>query len=66
MSRFIISPLAKQELKEINSYISKFNSNAARRLINRIKQQCKLCLIVLLYLQEVVINVWMSTKPSQE
>jgi len=42
MSRFIISPLAKQELKEINSYIATFNSNAARRLINRIKQQCKL------------------------
>ena len=42
MSRFIISPLAKQELKEINRYIARFNSNAARRLINRIKQQCKL------------------------
>ena len=42
MSRFIISLLAKQELKEINRYIARFNSNAARRLINRIKQQCKL------------------------
>ena len=42
MSRFIISLLAKQELKKINRYIARFNSNAARRLINRIKQQCKL------------------------
>ena len=42
MSRFIISLLAKQELKEINRYIARLNSNAARRLINRIKQQCKL------------------------
>ena len=42
MSRFIISLLAKQELKEINRYIARLNYNAARRLINRIKQQCKL------------------------
>ena len=27
---------------QINSYIAQFNSNAARRLINRIKQQYKL------------------------
>ncbi|WP_353735944.1 MULTISPECIES: type II toxin-antitoxin system RelE/ParE family toxin [unclassified Okeania] len=26
----------------MNRYIARFNSNAARRLINRIKQQCKL------------------------
>lgn len=42
MSRYIIAPSAKLELKEINSYIAGYNSTAARRFKERIKQQCKL------------------------
>jgi toxin ParE1/3/4 len=42
MSRYIIAPSAKRELKEINSYIARYNSTAARRFKERIKQQCKL------------------------
>ena len=41
MSRYILAPSAKLDLKEINRYITQFNPAAARRLKNRIQQQCK-------------------------
>lgn len=42
MSRYVFTIPAKQDLKEINSYIASYNSTAARRFKERIKQQCKL------------------------
>ncbi|NEP39938.1 MAG: type II toxin-antitoxin system RelE/ParE family toxin [Okeania sp. SIO2H7] len=42
MSRYFIAIPAKQDLKEINSYIARYNSTAARSFKERIKQQCKL------------------------
>lgn len=41
MSRYIFSPSAKLDLKEISRYIAMFNPTASRRLKNRIQQQCK-------------------------
>jgi len=42
MSRYILAPSAKSELKEITRYIAHLNPAAARRLKETIKQQCKL------------------------
>ncbi|MEH2296459.1 type II toxin-antitoxin system RelE/ParE family toxin [Nostoc sp.] len=42
MSRYVLTIPAKQDLKEINRYILRFNSGAARRFNEKIKQQCKL------------------------
>ncbi len=42
MSRCIFAPSAKLDFKEIASYITRFNPPAARRLREKIKQQCKL------------------------
>ncbi|MHC5766898.1 MAG: type II toxin-antitoxin system RelE/ParE family toxin [Nostoc sp.] len=42
MSRYVLTIPAKQDLKEINRYIIRYNPNAARRLNEKIKQQCKL------------------------
>jgi toxin ParE1/3/4 len=42
MSRCILAPSARLDLKEISSYITRFNPDAARRLNKKIKQQCKL------------------------
>jgi toxin ParE1/3/4 len=42
MSKCIFSPLAKQDLKEINKYIIRFNLAAAKRFKDKIKQQCKM------------------------
>ncbi|MBD6614749.1 type II toxin-antitoxin system RelE/ParE family toxin [Komarekiella sp. 'clone 1'] len=42
MSRCIFAPSARLDLKEISSYINRFNPDAARKLKERIKQQCKL------------------------
>ncbi|MBC6430617.1 type II toxin-antitoxin system RelE/ParE family toxin [Nostoc sp. HG1] len=42
MSRCILAPSARLDLKEISSYITRFNPSAARRLNKKIIQQCKL------------------------
>lgn len=42
MSRYIIAPIAKQDLKEINLYLIRFSPTAARRLKEQIKNQCNL------------------------
>lgn len=42
MARYILAPSAKRELREIVRYIAQFNPDAARRLAQAIKQQCKL------------------------
>jgi len=42
MSRCILAPSARLDLKEISSYITRFNPDAARRLNKKIIQQCKL------------------------
>ncbi|MHC5938791.1 type II toxin-antitoxin system RelE/ParE family toxin [Nostoc sp.] len=42
MSRCILAPSARLDLKEISSYITRFNPGAARRLNKKIIQQCKL------------------------
>jgi len=42
MTRYILAPSAKRELKEIVRYIAQFNPDSARRLKEAIKQQCKL------------------------
>ncbi|MEH2095527.1 plasmid stabilization protein [Nostoc sp. 'Peltigera membranacea cyanobiont' 213] len=42
MSRCILAPSARLDLKEISSYIARFNPDAARRFNEKIKQQCKL------------------------
>ncbi|MEH2369300.1 type II toxin-antitoxin system RelE/ParE family toxin [Nostoc sp.] len=42
MSRYVLTIPAKQDLKEINRYIIRYNPDAARRLNEKIKQQCKL------------------------
>ncbi|MEH2416993.1 type II toxin-antitoxin system RelE/ParE family toxin [Nostoc sp.] len=42
MSRYVLTIPAKQDLKEINRYIIRFNPGAARKLNEKIKQQCKL------------------------
>jgi len=42
MSRYVVTIPAKQDFKEINSYIARYNSTAARRFKERIKQHCKL------------------------
>lgn len=42
MSRCILAPSARLDLKKISSYITRFNPDAARRLNEKIKQQCKL------------------------
>jgi toxin ParE1/3/4 len=42
MSRCILAPSARLDLKEISSYITRFNSGAARRFNKKIIQQCKL------------------------
>jgi toxin ParE1/3/4 len=41
MNRYIIAPIAKQDLKEINHYLIRFSPAAARRLKEQIKQQCQ-------------------------
>ncbi|MDZ8260781.1 type II toxin-antitoxin system RelE/ParE family toxin [Nostoc sp. ChiQUE01b] len=42
MSRYVLTIPAKQDLKQINRYIIRYNPDAARRLNEKIKQQCKL------------------------
>lgn len=42
MSRYTLTIPAKQDLKEITKYVASFNPAAARRLREKIKQQCKL------------------------
>ncbi|MEG4320549.1 MULTISPECIES: type II toxin-antitoxin system RelE/ParE family toxin [unclassified Microcoleus] len=42
MTRYILAPSAKRELKEIVRYIAQFNPDSAKRLKEAIKQQCKL------------------------
>lgn len=42
MVRYILSPSAKRDIKEIVRYIGQFNPDSARRLTQAIKQQCKL------------------------
>ncbi|MEH2124390.1 type II toxin-antitoxin system RelE/ParE family toxin [Nostoc sp.] len=42
MSRCILAPSARLDLKEISSYIARYNPDAALRLNKKIKQQCKL------------------------
>ena len=41
MSRYILSPEAGVDLKEINRYLTQNNPAAAGRLREKIKQQCK-------------------------
>ncbi|MEH2024592.1 type II toxin-antitoxin system RelE/ParE family toxin [Nostoc sp.] len=42
MSRCILAPSTRLDLKEISSYIARFNPDAALRLNKKIIQQCKL------------------------
>jgi toxin ParE1/3/4 len=42
MSQCIFAPSARLDLKEISTYIMRFNPIAARKFKNKIKQQCKL------------------------
>lgn len=42
MSRCILAPSARLDLKEISSYIARYNPDAAQRINEKIKQQCKL------------------------
>jgi toxin ParE1/3/4 len=42
MSRYVLTIPAKQDLKDITRYITRFNPDAARRFNEKIKQQCKL------------------------
>ncbi|MEH2374613.1 type II toxin-antitoxin system RelE/ParE family toxin [Nostoc sp.] len=42
MSRYVLTISAKQDLKDITRYITRFNPDAARRFNEKIKQQCKL------------------------
>ncbi|MCC5630709.1 type II toxin-antitoxin system RelE/ParE family toxin [Nostoc sphaeroides CHAB 2801] len=42
MSRCILAPSARLDLKEISRYITRFNPGAARKLNKKIIQQCKL------------------------
>jgi toxin ParE1/3/4 len=41
MSRYIFTIPARQDIKEITRYIAGFNRTAARKLKDRIQQQCK-------------------------
>ncbi|MEB3830956.1 type II toxin-antitoxin system RelE/ParE family toxin [Phormidium sp. CCY1219] len=41
MSRYIISPQARLDLREINQYVMGNNPAAARRLREKMKQQCQ-------------------------
>ena len=41
MGRYVLTLPAGQDLKEISRYIAQFNPAVARRLKNRIQQQCK-------------------------
>ncbi|MBW4497748.1 MAG: type II toxin-antitoxin system RelE/ParE family toxin [Oscillatoria princeps RMCB-10] len=41
MSRYILAPSARLDLQDITRYIAGFNSAAARKLKDRIKQQCE-------------------------
>jgi toxin ParE1/3/4 len=42
MSRYVLTIPAKQDLKEINRYIIRYNPGAARKFNEKIKHQCKL------------------------
>lgn len=42
MSRYILAPSAKQDLKESNSYLVRFSPATARRFKDRSRKQCKL------------------------
>ena len=42
MARYFLTIPAKEDIKEIASYIAQFNPDSARRLTQAIKQQCKL------------------------
>jgi toxin ParE1/3/4 len=42
MSRYVLTIPAKQDLKDINRYIIRFNPGAARRFNEKFKQQCQL------------------------
>ncbi|MEO6596555.1 MAG: type II toxin-antitoxin system RelE/ParE family toxin [Planctomycetota bacterium] len=37
MSRFVLAPLAKQDLQDINAYIAKDSTSAARRVIRELR-----------------------------
>ena len=41
MSRCIIAPSAKRDLRDINRYLIGFSSTAARRFREKFKQRCK-------------------------
>ncbi len=42
MSRYVLTIPAKQDLKEINRYVNRFNPGTAQRLNEKIRRQCKL------------------------
>lgn len=41
MSRYIVSPEAQQDLRDIRNYIARDNTRAARRLVESIRQKCR-------------------------
>ncbi len=41
MSRYILSPQAKLDIREIRKYIAQNNQSAARRLVESIRQKCR-------------------------
>ena len=41
MSRYIISPEAKQDLRDIRNYIARDNPSAARHLVESIREKCR-------------------------
>ncbi|WP_373527963.1 type II toxin-antitoxin system RelE/ParE family toxin [Nostoc sp.] len=42
MSRYVLTIPAKEDLKEINRYVNRFNPGTAQRLNEKIRRQCKL------------------------
>ena len=41
MSRYILSPQAKSDIREIRKYIARNNPSAAQHLVELIRQKCK-------------------------
>ncbi|HEY9612930.1 type II toxin-antitoxin system RelE/ParE family toxin [Allocoleopsis sp.] len=41
MNRYIVSPEAKQDLRDIRNYIARDNPSAARRLVESIREKCR-------------------------
>ncbi|PHJ99791.1 hypothetical protein VF04_05050 [Nostoc linckia z7] len=48
MSRYVLSAAAKQDLKDIKNYISRFNLGAASRFLDASDKTCRISLIVLI------------------